>query len=147
MDATDQSKLINKHRGLRVLLVDDDRFLLEFFSRILTSQGYTTVQAHNGSEAEDILNSDCDPFDLMVVDLLMPVQSGWKLIDKLRKGESFSDIPIIALTGMSLSFDEYDRIREMADAVLLKGDFEISKFNRTIDEVLLTRQESKSTTV
>jgi DNA-binding response OmpR family regulator len=126
-------------KGLRILLVDDDRFLLEFFTRVLTAQGYTTVQASNGAEAEAILNTDTDTFDLMVVDLLMPVQSGWKLIDKLKKHEDHKKVPIIALTGMSLSFEEYDRIRSMADAVLLKGDFEISRFNNTINEVLENR--------
>ena len=45
-------------KGLRILLVDDDRFLLEFFTRVLTAQGYTTVQAANGAEAETILNTD-----------------------------------------------------------------------------------------
>ncbi len=125
-----------KNKGLRILLVDDDRFLLEFFTRVLNAQGYTTVKAGNGAEAEIILNSDTEIFDLMVVDLLMPVQSGWKLIDKLKKHDDHKKVPIIALTGMSLSFEEYDKIRAMADAVLLKGDFEISRFNKTIQEVL-----------
>lgn len=123
-------------KGLRILLVDDDRYLLEFFTRVLNAQGYTAVKASNGVEAEAILDADAESFDLMVVDLLMPVQSGWKLIEILKQHDTYKKIPIIALTGMSLSFEEYDHIRTIADAVLLKGDFEISRFNKTINNVL-----------
>ena len=48
-------------------------------------------------------------------------------------------MPIIALTGLSLSYEEYERTRRQTDAVLLKGDFEISRFTETINKVLLEK--------
>ncbi len=128
----------------RILLVDDDKFLLEFFGRILAAQGFITVLAGNGSEAEQILESDTKGFDLMVVDLLMPVQSGWKLVEHVRATEGNADIPIIALTGLSLSYEEFERIRDQTNAVLLKGDFEISRFTDTINELLREAEKKRS---
>ncbi len=130
-------------KSQRILLVDDDKFLLEFFGRILTAQGFITVMAGNGSEGEDYLRDDEQGFDLLVVDLLMPVQSGWKLVEYVRNSERYAELPIIALTGLSLSYEEFERIREQTDAVLLKGDFEISRFTETINQLLREAAKKK----
>ena len=120
----------------RILLVDDDKYLLDFFKRILSSQGFITVTANQGNEARDILNDDIQGFDMIILDLLMPVESGWKLIEYLHEHESYSSIPTIAMTGLSLSFEEYERIRKQCSAVILKGDFEIERFTTTVYELL-----------
>ncbi len=135
LNPVDRKKDMNKQKGTcqgRILLVDDDHFLLDFFSRVLTAQGFQTVHASNGNEAMQILLTDPHPFDLTIVDLLMPEMNGWKLIEGIRSEEKLMKLPVIALTGMSLSYQEYERIRQMANAVLLKGDFDISRFMETI---------------
>ncbi len=132
--STKEKKKLRKN--YRILLVDDDMFLLEFFERILAAQGFTTVRASNGIEAEEILETDEGAFDLMIVDLLMPVKSGWKLVESLKQNAKHKDMPIIALTGLSLSYDEYERVRQLTSAVLLKGDFEVTRFIETIKNLL-----------
>ncbi len=128
-----------KPKSRRILLVDDDKFLLEFFARVLTAQGFVIVLAANGLEAEEVLKTDKKVFDLVVVDLLMPMQNGWRLIDFIKASKKHQNMPIIALTGLSLSYEEYERTRRQTDAVLLKGDFEISRFTETINKVLLEK--------
>jgi len=128
----------------RILLVDDDKFLLEFFGRILSAQGFVAVMASNGSEAQDVLKNEEAGFDLVVVDLLMPVQSGWNFIEFLKNDPRFKDLPIIALTGLSLSYEEFERIRQQTSAVLLKGDFEIARFTETINQLLRDADKAKA---
>ena len=119
-----------------VLLVDDDQFLLEFFERVLTAHGYKIITARNGHEGAEIVAQAEDEIDLFVLDLLMPVESGWDLINAIRQSERYKNAPIIALTGLSLAYDELGRLGEKVDAVMLKGDFDVSRFTETIAELL-----------
>lgn len=119
-----------------VLLVDDDQFLLEFFERVLTAHGYKIITARNGHEGAEIVAQAEDEIDLFVLDLLMPVESGWDLINAIRQSERYKNAPIIALTGLSLAYDEFERLGEKVDAVMLKGDFDVSRFTETIAELL-----------
>ena len=117
----------------RILIVDDDKFLLEFFGRILTANGYTTVLSNNGLDAKGILEEDKE-FDMIILDLLMPVQSGWKLMDFLKEHETYKSKPIVVMTGLSLTYEEFERIKATCTAVLLKGDFELSRFITIIED-------------
>ena len=85
----------------RILIVDDDKFLLEFFGRILTANGYTTILSNNGQDAKGILEEDKE-FDMIILDLLMPVQSGWKLMDYLKEHDVYKSKPIVVMTGVVL---------------------------------------------
>ena len=120
----------------RILIVDDDKFLLEFFGRILTAQGYISVLANNGSDAKHILDNEAKVFDMIILDLLMPVQSGWKLMEFLKNHDHYTKTPVIVKTGLSLTYHEFERIKDDCAAVLLKGDFEISRFSAIIEEHL-----------
>ena len=120
----------------RILVVDDDELLRRFYCRVLSSQGYIAVSAGDGAEAIEILDTEIEPFDLAVVDLLLPVRTGWELIDYVRNSERLKELPILAITGLSFSYEEFSKIKTACDAVLLKGDFEISKFNETVHELL-----------
>jgi DNA-binding response OmpR family regulator len=121
----------------RILIVDDDKFLLEFFGRILTAQGYVSILASNGHDAKDILENEEKAFDMIILDLLMPVQSGWKLLEFLKEHDRYSKTPVIVMTGLSLTYDEFERIKDDCASVLLKGDFEISRFSAIIEENLV----------
>ena len=121
-------------KAKRILIVDDDKFLLEFFGRILTAQGYITILANNGNDAKDLIENEEKKFDMIILDLLMPVQSGWKLLEFLKDHERYAGTPVIVMTGLSLTYDEFERIKDDCSAVLLKGDFEISRFSTIIEE-------------
>ena len=120
----------------RVLVVDDDQYLRQFYSRILSSQGHVPICVGDGAEAMDVLESDPQPYHLAIVDLLLPVQSGWDLIDFMKQNETTAAVPILAVTGLSFSYDEFEAIKKSCDVVLLKGDFEISKFSDTVNRLL-----------
>jgi len=58
----------------RILLVDNDRFFVEFLSEILTKRGYEIIRAYDGKEAiERILEG---PVDIAFIDLVMPKIKG-----------------------------------------------------------------------
>lgn len=120
----------------RILVVDDDALLRQFYLRILGSLGLVAVPAGNGAEAIRMIEQDVEPYDLAILDLHMPERSGWDLIAYLRDSERFRALPILAITGVNLSDEEMDRIRQANVAVLFKGDFELARFNETVAHLL-----------
>lgn len=105
--------------GLRILIVDDqpiNRRLVELFLRAVDAR---TVQAANGREALEALATQ--PFDLVLLDMHMPVMDGPETIRHIRASEApWSSIPVIALTADAMSGDR-ERYLEMGmDSYLAK---------------------------
>ena len=118
----------------RVLVVDDDDLLRDFYIKVIKGKGFEAVSASNGDEAIERLKENPD-FSLAIIDLLMPVRTGWELIEYMKEEEKFRDIPIIALTGLAASFDEFQKVEEVCEAVMHKGKFELSEFVEIINSI------------
>lgn len=78
-----------------ILLVDDDARLSQLAARFLAEQGFRVTQAANAAEARDKLRFM--DFDLMVLDVMMPGETGLELTSGLR-AERAPDMPILLLT-------------------------------------------------
>jgi len=118
-----------------ILICDDDDLLREFYARVLSAQGHETVAATNGDEAIALLEAGHN-FSLAIVDLLMPIRSGWELIEFMKSKSEYSKIPVVAITGLATSFDEFENVKAVCDAVLHKGDFDLVQFNKIVREIL-----------
>lgn len=118
-----------------VLICDDDDLLREFYARVLKSQGYGTISATNGDEAIAILEQSPN-VALAIVDLLMPIRTGWELIEYMKGRDELKNIPIIAITGLATSFDEFENVKQTCNAVLHKGDFDLEQFTKKLKELL-----------
>lgn len=79
----------------RILIVDDEPMILHLMEQLLTSEGYEVVAAHDGYEALRL--SRTQPFDLYLIDLIMPGKDGIEIILSLR--EARNKVPIIAMSG------------------------------------------------
>ena len=118
-----------------VLICDDDDLLREFYSRVLKTRGYSTISATNGDEALALLEAEGSKVSLAIIDLLMPVRTGWELIEFMKKRDDLKNIPVIAITGLATSFEEFEKVKSTCDAVLHKGDFELDKFTAILSEL------------
>jgi two-component system response regulator ResD len=99
----------------RILIVDDEREMRQLLRIYLQQENYIVEEAQNGKEAyELILNND---FELMVLDVMMPVMDGWETIEKVRK---ISSIPIILLTAKAATADKVQGLSAGADDYLVK---------------------------
>ena len=81
---------------LRILLVDDDEISRALVGRLLTRCGCQYDEAENGQEALNKLRPDA--FDLVLLDLEMPVFDGWKTIRAIREDEGLRRLFVVALT-------------------------------------------------
>jgi CheY-like chemotaxis protein len=118
----------------RILIVDEDQLLGEFYSCLLALQGFVPVWASNGEQAKRILTQQAS-FALAVIDLLPPTEEYWNLIQHLKQTPATANMPIITITGISLSYDELEKIKQCCNAVLLKGNFELAKFKDTVTQL------------
>jgi two-component system phosphate regulon response regulator PhoB len=85
--------------GKKVLIVDDDSDIITFVVTVLEENGYTPLIAKNGEEGLNKVRQD-DP-DLVILDVLMPKQSGIKMYRELKTDESMKEIPVVILSGIA----------------------------------------------
>jgi CheY-like chemotaxis protein len=83
---------------LNILIVDDEPVNLEVAGLILRAVGHTVSTAANGREAVDVCLAGTERFDVIIMDLIMPVMSGEEAIRRLRAEPSTRDVPILALS-------------------------------------------------
>ena len=83
----------------KVLVVDDDPDVRLFSVTVLEENGYTPVEAANGEEGMQLLRKA--PPDLVVLDVLMPRESGVRLYRQIKTSEKFKKIPVIILSGIT----------------------------------------------
>ncbi|HVJ41738.1 MAG TPA: response regulator [Dongiaceae bacterium] len=98
-----------------VLVVDDDRRLRDLLGRYLADQGFRVTTAVDASEARNKLSSVT--FDLLVLDIMMPGETGLQLTEHLRQE---SHVPILLLTAMGESEDRIKGLSVGADDYLAK---------------------------
>ena len=84
----------------KILVADDSPDILELAAILLSAEGYEIVSAKNGQEAVDLTD---DTIDLIILDVMMPVKSGFKACVEIRK---ITTIPILFLTAKTLDSDK-----------------------------------------
>lgn len=113
----------------RVMLVDDEEFNHEILELSITQENCSLVSAKNVEEALRILANE--PPDIIITDAMMPGESGFSLIAKIRSNPTIANIPIVLWTMM-----------EQADGSVMdatyKADFTVSKpfYHSTILETI-----------
>lgn len=98
-----------------ILLVDDDRRVRELLSRFLSEQGFRVTAAANAAEARS--RGQCFVFDALVLDVMMPGESGF---DYARSVRETSRVPILMLTARSNPNDRVTGLEIGADDYLPK---------------------------
>jgi len=121
----------------KILVCDDDDIFLKFCTKIIEKMGFSVLPAVNGDEALDLLAANPD-IKLALIDLLMPIRSGWEVIKHIKKQEKLKNIPLIAITGLSPSPEDLLRVKINCQAVIHKGaNFNVEELSQTVKELSL----------
>ena len=84
---------------IKVLIVDDDPDVRLFNSSVVQELGYLPIEASNGEEGRQMVARE-NP-DLIILDVMMPLQSGIRLYRALKTDPTLAGIPVIILSGIS----------------------------------------------
>lgn len=102
----------------RVLVVDDDRRVLELLDVALTAQGFRVLPAGDGDEG--LLRAQQDRPDLVVLDLRLPKKSGLDVLEWLRRDPEDPDVPILVVSALPEPDSRLEAFRRGADDYLSK---------------------------
>lgn len=102
-----------------ILVVDDSEMNREILRRKLEAEGYSVDQAENGQVALDMIE-EC-PYDLVLLDLMMPGLSGLEVLDELRDTYSLTDLPVVMQTAKSDSDTIVKALKLGANDYVQKG--------------------------
>ena len=102
---------------MRILIIEDDRYIADVFQQSLTGEGYAVDSAYSGDEGETMAESI--PYDLILLDVVLPGRHGFEICRNLRAKNI--DTPILMISGKMK--DDPDVIRGLdcgADDYLIK---------------------------
>ena len=104
-----------QHPPARILVADDDRNIADLVRMYLHKAGYDVTIARDGDETERLLKEQ--PFDLAVLDIMMPGPDGLQIIRHLRRR---SELPVIFLSARSSDVDKVSGLQFGADDYVTK---------------------------
>jgi len=107
-------------QGLRILAVDDSRLNLEVVERALALEGATVVLADNGQQALTLLRAEPRGYDLVLMDLHMPVLDGLAATRVIRSEPPLAHLPVVAFTAALLGTQRDDARRAGVDDFIAK---------------------------
>jgi two-component system copper resistance phosphate regulon response regulator CusR len=126
---------------MRILVVDDDPRTRDLLAKGLAESGHEALQAANGEEALAAIAAAAQHFDLVLLDVMMPVLDGWQTIARLR-----SDSPTTPVIMLSARQELHERVQGLtlgADDYLVKP-FAWSELLARIDAVGRRTQSVRS---
>lgn len=85
----------------KILVVDDDKSIVQLIEFILRREGHTVIVAHNGTEG--VAQAKAEHPDLIILDVMMPEMDGFSVSGALFKDLAMRDIPILVLTAKGTS--------------------------------------------
>lgn len=110
------------NKAIKILLIEDDRFIEEMYVRSLLKQGYSVDVARTGPEGQQ--KAATGEFHFVLLDIMLPDKTGAEVLNELRdeNGNGLPNTKIIVLT----NFDQDDATRaameSKADGYLIKAD-------------------------
>jgi signal transduction histidine kinase/ActR/RegA family two-component response regulator len=122
------------HRNLTILQAEDNPINALVATKILEKSGHTVITAKDGQEAVEVL--DAGPFDLVLMDMMMPRMDGLTATRAIRmSGGPHAGIPIIMLTADALAEDRQQALEAGADDFITKP-VSADRLRETIERVL-----------
>jgi DNA-binding response OmpR family regulator len=119
-----------------VLVVEDDLDTRDFIGDLLMDAGHDVIPAGTGKQALDYLLSQLEsPPDVVVLDLMLPLVSGWQVLERMRSEQRLAGVPVIVTTGISSD-------RPPGATMVLKKPFSVFELLQAIDSLTRATQGS-----
>ncbi len=118
----------------KILLVEDDPFLIDIYSTKLSEEGFQVFVARDGSQVLEMIREN-EP-NIIVLDIVLPNIDGWNILKKIKKEPNLKEAKIIILSNLSQIEEVEKGIALGADKYLIKSDYTPSQVLEEIKELL-----------
>jgi DNA-binding response OmpR family regulator len=125
-------------RPAKILVVEDETFLVKIYSVKLKKEGYEVSIANDGEQAVK-LAAEVQP-DLILLDLILPKMNGFEALEKMRSSPVNKETPVIVLSNLGQEEDIKRAESLGADGYLVKANFSIQDIVAKIRETLDKRK-------
>lgn len=125
-----------------ILIADDEPMLLRLLSDMLKKSGYKVVLATNGEEAIDQFFQN-NRISLCILDVMMPIYSGYEVLETIRE---HSDVPVIMLTALGEETSELKGLQKGADDYISKP-FSYEILMARVENLLKKSRKDQSKTI
>lgn len=122
-------------KSLKILLIEDDPFLLSMYSSKFEMENFRVISADDGEKGLKAAKNNKP--NVILLDILMPKMNGFEVLEQLKADQETRDIPVILLTNLNQK-DEIERGLSLgADDYLIKAHFMptevVNKIKKVID--------------
>jgi signal transduction histidine kinase/AmiR/NasT family two-component response regulator len=122
-------------RGLRLLMAEDNPVNQKVVLAMLRKKGYAIDVAADGRIAVDMVERADPPYDLVIMDIQMPVMDGLQAARTIRSNPRFANLPIVAMTAHAMTGDR-ERCMEAGMNAYLSKPVQAKQLNQTIEGLL-----------
>jgi PAS domain S-box-containing protein len=119
-----------------ILLIDDEKMILDVGIELLEELGYTVQSAMSGQEAIDVFVEDRDKIDLVIMDMIMPGMGGGETFDRLK--EIDPDVKVLLSSGYSINGQATKILRRGCDGFIQKP-FNMNQLAEKVQQILVRR--------
>ncbi len=118
----------------KILLVEDDQFLVDIYAVKLKESGFSIDVASDGEEA--VKKAKKNSFDLMLLDIVLPKVDGWDVLAQIRREPKLKDLKVIIISNLGQKEDVEKGMGFGVKKYLIKAHYAPSEVIKEIKKVL-----------
>jgi len=122
----------------RILLVEDDRFILEMYAEKLNDVGFQVEKAEDGVVAVELAKKK-NP-DLILLDIIIPKMDGFEVLKALKKEQKLKNVPVILLTNLGQRQSIEKGLKLGATDYIIKAHFTPAEVIEKIEQILKKKE-------
>jgi two-component system alkaline phosphatase synthesis response regulator PhoP len=117
----------------KILLIEDDPFIIDIYTTKLKEEGFEVDVATNGEKALEKIK---EKPDLILLDIVLPGMDGWEILREIKKRKELKSIPVVVLSNLSQKSEVEKSVKLGATKYLIKANYTPSQVVEQIKECL-----------
>ncbi|MCX6789835.1 MAG: response regulator [Candidatus Gribaldobacteria bacterium] len=118
----------------KILLVEDDPFLVDIYSKKLQQFGFEVVCADSGGKALELFTGNV--FDLVLLDIVMPDIDGWKILSEIKKPPIHNETKVVIFSNLGQKAEVERGLQMGADKYLIKANYTPSEVVEEVKKII-----------
>ncbi len=118
----------------KILLVEDDPFLIEVYTAKLKDNGFSITVAADGDDCLKKIKTETP--DLMLLDIVLPGMDGWEVLRKIKKDEGLVNLKVVILSNLGQKEEVEKGLKFGAEKYLIKAHYTPTEVVEEIKKIL-----------